>query len=81
MNDFDNDELVAAFENIVTTYHDQIAPYAVDIIKHLAKQYMRLINQETNGDNECDALLTALGSYTSMSRILDVVKDDPNLLC
>jgi len=73
MNDFDNDELVAAFENIVTIYHDRIAPYAVDIIRHLSKQYMRLINLEADGDNECDALLTALESYTSMRRILDVV--------
>jgi len=46
MNDFDNDELVAAFENVVTIYHDRISPYAEDIIRHLSIQYMRLVNKE-----------------------------------
>ena len=83
MNDFDNDELVAAFENIVTIYHDRIGPYAVDIVRHLTNQYMRLINRERkaqNEDDESEALLTAVASYTSMRRILDVVQDDVELL-
>jgi len=76
MNDFDNDELVAAFENVVTIYHDRISPYAADIIRHLSNQYMRLVNKEANAQNEDDeteALLTAVASFTSMRRILDVV--------
>jgi len=35
MNEFDNEELVAAFENIMTIFQNEIQPYAADICKHL----------------------------------------------
>ena len=38
-----------------------------------------MIGQE-NDDDECEAVLTAVASYTSMRRILDVVQDDAQLL-
>jgi importin-7 len=31
MNEFDNEELVSAFENIVSIFHAEIRPYAIDI--------------------------------------------------
>jgi len=39
MNEFDNEELVAAFENIMTIFEDEISPYAVDICQHLRVMY------------------------------------------
>ena len=42
MNTLDNDEIVQAFENILTIYTDHIGPYAIDIVKYLAKYYLRL---------------------------------------
>jgi hypothetical protein len=35
MNEFDNEELVSAFESIMSIFADDIKPYAVDICKHL----------------------------------------------
>ena len=32
MSELDNEELVVAFENMVDTYHEDISPYAVDLI-------------------------------------------------
>ena len=72
MNELDNEELVAAFENIMTIFQDDIKPYALDICNHLVQQYIRLIGQE-NDDDEGESILTAVASFTSMRRILDVV--------
>jgi hypothetical protein len=35
MSELDNEEVVAAFENIMTVFQDDIAPYAVEICQHL----------------------------------------------
>ena len=35
MNEFDNEEIVDAFENIMIIFADHIKPYALDICKHL----------------------------------------------
>jgi len=35
MNELDNEELCAAFENVMALFNDDIAPYAADICKHL----------------------------------------------
>lgn len=43
MNDLDNEELVASFENIMQVFENEIQPYALDICRHLTKQYIRLI--------------------------------------
>ena len=35
MNELDNEELCAAFENVMNIFNNDIAPYAADICKHL----------------------------------------------
>ena len=37
MNEFDNEELVAAFESLMTIFQDDIRPYAAQICQHLVK--------------------------------------------
>ena len=72
MNEFDNEELVSAFENIMTIFQDDIKPYAVDICQHLCQQYIRCIGQDADADDG-ESILTAVASFTSMRRILDVI--------
>jgi Mg2+ and Co2+ transporter CorA len=43
MNEFDNEELVNAFENIMEIFQSEIKPYAVDICSHLVSMYKRCI--------------------------------------
>ena len=79
MNEFDNEDLVAAFESIMTIYSKDIVPYAVDICTHLTEQYRRCIQQDPDEDDG-EAILTAVASFTSIRRILDVVSNDTSLL-
>mmetsp|Transcript_29520 Transcript_29520/g.44887 ORF Transcript_29520/g.44887 Transcript_29520/m.44887 type:complete len:666 (+) Transcript_29520:641-2638(+) len=79
MNEFDNEELVIAFENIMTLFEDHIAPFACNICEHLKKQYIRLIGQDADED-EGESILAAVASFTSIRRILDSVNTDVNLL-
>ena len=46
MNDFENEELVYAFENLMVLFENDIKPYAIEICKHLKYQYFtnKLIN-------------------------------------
>jgi len=46
MNEIDNEELIAAFENIMTIFQDRLAPFAIDVCVHLKNQYIRLIKQD-----------------------------------
>jgi hypothetical protein len=72
MNDLDNEELVSAFENIMTLFQDDIKPYAVDICLHLKQQYIRLIKQD-NDEDDGESILAAVASFTSMRRIIDAI--------
>jgi hypothetical protein len=79
MNNLDNEELVSAFENVMTIFQDDIKPYAVDICLHLKQQYIRLIGQD-NDEDDGESILAAVASFTSMRRIIDAIHDDIPLL-
>ena len=46
MSQCDNEELVAAFEGITVIFDAYIAPFAVEICRHLKNQYVRLMQQD-----------------------------------
>jgi len=52
MNEFDNEELVSAFENIMTIFQNEIRPYAIDICTHLTTMYKRCIAADAAGGDE-----------------------------
>ena len=82
MGEFDNEELIAAFENIMGIFEDEIRPYAVDISNHLRNMYQRCIaaDQEAGGDDWGESILAACGAVQSMRRIIDGVQEDVPLL-
>ena len=75
MNEFDNEQLVTAFEKIMITFGDNMKPYAVQICKHLSDQYIRCL-----GEKSYQTYTTALSSFASIRRIIEVVKDDTAIL-
>lgn len=79
MNELDNEELCAAFENVMNIFNNDIAPYAADICKHLKQQYVRLIGQDI-GDDDGESILAAIASFTSIRRIIDAIQHDVQLL-
>ena len=85
MNQFENEDLVEAFEQIMVIFSVDIKPYAVGICRHLHQQYTRCIQKsreyEKGGGNDNEgSYVTALASFTSMRRVVEVIKGDSNLL-
>ena len=81
MNEFDNEELVSAFENIMTIFQQEIRPYAVDICNHLVSNYKRCIAQDQAGGDEWgESILAACAAVTSIRRILDALSEDVPLM-
>ena len=82
MNEFDNEELVVAFENIMTIFSANIGPFAVEICQHLKEQYIRLIkqDQEENDWEEGESIMAALASLQSIRRVINCIQKDTALL-
>jgi len=78
MNELDSEELVAAFENIMSIFANEIQPFATDICNHLMEQYKRLVKVEDDEDGE--SLLAAVASFTSMRRIIDACSNHKDIL-
>lgn len=79
MDVYDSQHLVGAFENVVSIFTSHLKPYAVDICNHLKIYYTRCVeldNQEDGGVS----FLTSVALFNAMRRVLDVVKDDVELL-
>ena len=70
MNEFDNEELVVAFENIMSIFSESIAPFAVEICEHLKAKYIRLVKQDQEEDDlEGESIMAALASLSSIWRL------------
>lgn len=81
MNEFDNEELVSAFENIMSIFQDEIRPYATDICNHLTGMYKRCVAaDQAGGDEWGESILAATGAVSSMRRILDALSEDIPLM-
>jgi hypothetical protein len=79
MNELDNEEVVAAFENVMASFQDNIGPFSVQICEHLRDQYIRLIKNDAD-DDDGESILAAVASFTSIRRVLDAIQEDLNLL-
>ena len=76
-------ELVTDFENLMLTFLEDIKPYAVEICKYLQRQYLKSvgIGKEADSDEEdSESLISAIESFTSMTKIIEVANDDVQLL-
>lgn len=71
MDDIDFDELVSSLQELVETYEEEIAPYAVALCGKLGEAYLRLLQSKGTGDNEDqETSLTADGLMTAIRRVL-----------
>jgi len=66
----DSEELVGAFETFMETYSEEMPPHAVKIVKHLVRQYERLIKVPIE-DDDGEALLAANGCCSAARRLID----------
>lgn len=81
MNEFDNEELVVAFENIMSIFSESIAPFAAEICEHLKAQYIRLVKQDQEEEDfEGDSIMAALASLSSIRRVINSIQKQADLL-
>ena len=81
MRDFDNEELGVAFESIMSYYGNAIAPYALEICNHLKEQYIRLVKQDQeNEDEEGESIMAALQTLSSVRQVLQSIQKKPDLM-
>jgi hypothetical protein len=80
MDEFDNEELVSCFENIMSNFDKDIGPYAVEICTHLKEQYTRLVSQDQNEDDDGESIMAALASLSSIRRVLHSIQSNEQLL-
>lgn len=52
MDDIDFDELVISLQELVETFNEDIAPFAVGLCQKLGEAYVRLVNAKGTGENE-----------------------------
>ena len=75
MNEFDNEEVVKAFDKIMKLFSQEIKPYALEICNVLKNQFLRQIDS-----TDFSVLMTAIASFTDIRRILHTIQDDKVLL-
>ena len=82
MNDIDNEELVQAFENVMSIFYADMKPFAIDICTHLRELYIRCFSGVDRDAFNIDGMgnCTATALFTSMRRILDVAEEDIDMI-
>lgn len=77
MQEVDSEELVAALEEIVDTFSEDIGPFAEDLCTELINSYHKLVNQD---DDDGESSLAAMGCVTAIRRVLNSAQDNKELL-
>ena len=62
----DNDDMVATLESIVEKFGEEMAPYAVGLMQHLAIAFWRILDADDKVSS--NAVLAAPGSYQSINQ-------------
>ena len=75
MTIFDNQELIIAFNNILTFFAPDLKPYAADVCKFLQRKYISCILQKSN-----ESILSTITAVTSMRRLLNIVKGEREMI-
>jgi hypothetical protein len=72
MTEIDSEELVAALEEVVSHFKDDIGPFALDLSRELVGAYTRL-SKVTADEDDGESALAAVGCVTAIRRILDSI--------
>jgi hypothetical protein len=78
IRDTENDDLTCALQRIVCTFSDDIAPLAVEVTKHLAQTFVRILESTTDGSD--DKSLTVMGVLNTLETICSVMEDHDEVL-
>lgn len=70
MDEVDNEELVAALEEMVDIFSEDIGPFAEGLCLELMKAYQRMVTADVDEDDG-ETALAAMGCVTAIRRILN----------
>lgn len=79
MSEIDSEELVAALEEIVSHFKDDIGPYAIELTEQLVGAYKRLCQTNVD-DDDGEGAMAAVGCVTAIRRILDSISEQKELI-
>lgn len=84
MDEYHDEEICDAFENIMEVFADDMKPYAMEVCSFFKDSYLRHCTREQKKEdreaNKNESVRTAVAAFSSMRRILDGVKNDVPLL-
>ena len=79
MSEIDSEELVAALEEIVSHFKEDIGPYAIELTEQLVSAYKRL-SQTNAEDDDGEGAMAAVGCVTAIRRILDSISEQKEIV-
>lgn len=75
LDNYDLENIINSLESIVEDFANEIAPFALELIKHLAKLFFKLFNKDAEQANQEDydgeAELAAAGCLKTITRIIE----------
>ena len=80
MEEIDSEELIAALEEIVEKFSEDIGPFAVQLAQQLAAKYKALVTEDhgDDEDGEEERALAAASCVAAIRRILEAINKDKN---
>ncbi len=79
MSEIESEELVNALEEIVSLYHEDIGPFAIQLTEQLVASYHRLVHTNPD-DDDGESALAAQGCMVTIGRIIDSVSKNAELI-
>lgn len=84
MAEVEHEDLVVTLETIVERMGDEIAPYAVELAKHLTASLGKVLSAPESAkeeeDDDATGILAAYGCMRAMSTVIEAVSSRPQLL-
>lgn len=77
IRDTENDDVSGVIQRLIYVYEDQIASFAVDIMKHLAETFLSIVKcaeEQEDTDVKDDKTITAVGILSTVESILSVME-------
>uniref|UniRef100_A0A8C4R754 Importin N-terminal domain-containing protein n=2 Tax=Eptatretus burgeri TaxID=7764 RepID=A0A8C4R754_EPTBU len=71
----ESDELTNVAQKMICEYSEEVSPIAVDMTRHLAMTFGKLIQSEVDEEAKDERAITAMGILNTIDTILTVVED------
>ena len=79
INEIDAEEIIEALEDIVTSYSEEVMPFAIELCSHLAGTFTRLVGKEHTSEED-DSAMAAVSVLNTVNKIIETVSDRQDVL-